>query len=70
MCSPRKVVGWHIADTMTTDLVPTVIEMRLWRREVVRDRLTHHSDREPIHFAAVHPTPRRRRRGALRRISR
>lgn len=38
MCSPRKVVGWHIADTMTTDLVPTVIEMRLWRREVVRDR--------------------------------
>jgi hypothetical protein len=69
MCSPRKVVGWQIVDTMTTDLVPTVFEMGLWRREVVRDRLIHHSDREPMHLAAVHPTPRRRRRGALRQIS-
>ena len=40
----RKVVGWQMADTMTTDLVLTAFEMGLWRREVVRDRLIHHSD--------------------------
>ena len=41
----RKVVGWQMADTMTTDLVLTAFEMGLWRREVVRDRLIHHSDK-------------------------
>jgi putative transposase len=41
----RKVVGWQMADRMATDLVLTAFEMGLWRRNVVRDRLTHHSDR-------------------------
>lgn len=41
----RKVVGWQMADRMTTDLVLTAFEMGLWRREVVRDRLIHHSDK-------------------------
>ena len=41
----RKVVGWQMADTMTTDLVLTAFEMGLWRRDVVRDRLIHHSDK-------------------------
>ena len=41
----RKVVGWQMADRMTTDLVLTAFEMGLWRRDVVRDRLTHHSDK-------------------------
>jgi putative transposase len=41
----RKVVGWQMADRMTTDLVLTAFEMGLWRRDVVRDRLIHHSDR-------------------------
>jgi putative transposase len=34
-----------MADRMTTDLVLTAFEMGLWRRDVVRDRLTHHSDK-------------------------
>jgi len=67
----RKVVGWQMADRMTTDLVLSALEMGLWRREVVRDRLIHHSDKGfPIHLAAVHPTARRRRRCPLHRISR
>jgi len=41
----RKIVGWQMADTMTTDLVLTAFEMGLWRRDVVRDRLIHHSDK-------------------------
>lgn len=41
----RKVVGWQMADRMTTDLVLSALEMGLWRREVVRDRLIHHSDK-------------------------
>ena len=41
----RKVVGWQMADRMTTDLVLTAFEMGLWRREVIRDRLIHHSDK-------------------------
>jgi putative transposase len=41
----RKVVGWQMADRMTTDLVLTAFEMRLWRREVVQDQLIHHSDK-------------------------
>jgi transposase InsO family protein len=40
-----KVVGWQMADRMTTDLVLTAFEMGLWRRDVVRDRLIHHSDK-------------------------
>jgi putative transposase len=35
----RKVVGWQMADTMTTDLVLSAVEMGLWRRDVVRDGL-------------------------------
>ena len=41
----RKVVGWQMADRMTTDLVLTAFEMGLWRREVVQDQLIHHSDK-------------------------
>jgi putative transposase len=41
----RKVVGWQMADRMTTDLMLTAFEMRLWRREVVQDQLIHHSDK-------------------------
>jgi putative transposase len=41
----RKVVGWQMADRMTTDLVLSAFEMGLWRREVIRDRLIHHSDK-------------------------
>jgi putative transposase len=41
----RKVVGWQMADRMTTDLVLTAFEMGLWRRDVVRDQLIHHSDK-------------------------
>jgi len=41
----RKVVGWQMADIMTTDLVLSALEMGLWRRDVVRDRLIHHSDK-------------------------
>jgi putative transposase len=41
----RKVVGWQMADRMTTDLVLTAFEMGLWRRKVVRNRLIHHSDK-------------------------
>jgi putative transposase len=41
----RKVVGWQMADRMTTDLVLSAFEMGLWRREVVQDQLIHHSDK-------------------------
>lgn len=41
----RKVVGWQMSDTMTTDLVLSAFEMVLWRRDVVRDQLVHHSDK-------------------------
>jgi transposase InsO family protein len=41
----RKVVGWQMADRMTTDLVLSAFEMGLWRRDVARDRLIHHSDK-------------------------
>jgi len=41
----RKIVGWQMADTMTTNLVLSAFEMGLWRRDVVRDRLIHHSDK-------------------------
>jgi putative transposase len=41
----RKVVGWQMCDRMTTDLVLSAFEMGLWRRDIVRDRLIHHSDK-------------------------
>jgi putative transposase len=41
----RKVVGWQMADRMTTDLVLSAFEMGLWRRDVARNRLIHHSDK-------------------------
>jgi transposase InsO family protein len=67
----RKVVGWQMADTMTTDLVLSALEMGLWRRDVVRDRLIHHSDKGSQYTSLrFHPTPRRRRRGTLHRIGR
>jgi transposase InsO family protein len=65
----RKVVGWQMADRMTTDLVLTAFEMGWWRRDIIRDKLIHHSDQGALHLAAVHPTPRRRR-GTLHRIGR
>jgi len=34
-----------MADTMTTDLVLSAFEMGLWRRDVMRDGLIHHSDK-------------------------
>jgi putative transposase len=34
-----------MADRMTTDLVLSALEMALWRRDVVRNRLIHHSDK-------------------------
>ena len=43
----RKVVGWQMADRMTTDLVLSALGMGLWRREVVRNRLIDHSTRVP-----------------------
>ena len=41
----RKVVGWQMSDRMTTDLVLSAFEMGLWRRQVIRDQLVHHSDK-------------------------
>ena len=41
----RKVVGWQMSDRMVTDLVRSAFEMGLWRRDVVRDQLVHHSDK-------------------------
>jgi len=41
----RKIVGWQMSDRMTTDLVLAAFEMGLWRRDVVADRLIHHSDK-------------------------
>lgn len=41
----RKIVGWAMSDRMTTDLVLSAFEMGLWRREVTREELVHHSDK-------------------------
>ena len=41
----RKVVGWQMADRMTTDLVLTAFEMGLWRRDVIGNQLIFHSDK-------------------------
>ncbi|HEX6759223.1 MAG TPA: IS3 family transposase [Propionibacteriaceae bacterium] len=41
----RKVVGWQMADRMTAELVLSAFEMGLWRRDIVRHRLIHHSDK-------------------------
>ncbi len=42
----RRIVGWQMSDRMTTDLVLSAFEMALWRRDVVREHLVHHSDSE------------------------
>ena len=65
----RKVVGWQMADTMSTDLVLSALQMGLWRRDVVRDRLIHHSDKgshtprcgspNALPTPALHPPPDR-----------
>lgn len=41
----RKIVGWQMSDRMATDLVLSAFEMGLWRRDVLRDQLVHHSDK-------------------------
>jgi transposase InsO family protein len=41
----RKIVGWAMSDRMATDLVLSAFEMGLWRREVTREQLVHHSDK-------------------------
>ena len=41
----RKIVGWQMSDRMTTELVLSAFEMALWRRDVVREQLVHHSDK-------------------------
>ena len=41
----RKIVGWQMSDRMTTDLVLSAFEMAMWRRDVVREQLIHHSDK-------------------------
>jgi len=41
----RKIVGWQMSDRMTTDLVLSAFEMALWRRDVIREQLVHHSDK-------------------------
>jgi transposase InsO family protein len=41
----RKIVGWQMSARMTTDLVLSAFEMALWRRDVVRQQLVHHSDK-------------------------
>lgn len=41
----RKIVGWQMSDRMTTDLVLSAFEMGLWRRDVTREQLVHHSDK-------------------------
>jgi putative transposase len=40
----RRVVGWSMHATMTTQLVTDALTMAVWRRGAV-DRLLHHSDR-------------------------
>lgn len=44
----RRIVGWRVASSMTTDLVLDAIEMALWSREhqgmPVEKGLVHHSD--------------------------
>lgn len=41
----RKIVGWQMSDRMTDELVLSAFEMGLWRRDVVRRQLVHHSDK-------------------------
>jgi transposase InsO family protein len=41
----RKVVGWHVSDTLEATLVATALEKALHSREVLAEKLTFHSDR-------------------------
>ena len=41
----RMVVGWSMREDMRAELVVDAIQMALWRRQVARGQLVHHSDR-------------------------
>ena len=41
----RKIVGWAMSDRMATDLVLAAFETGVWRRDVARSELVHHSDK-------------------------
>ncbi len=41
----RRIVGWRVSRSMTTDFVLDALEQALYARQPERDRLVHHSDR-------------------------
>ena len=67
----QRIVGWHAATTMATDLVMTPLRIALWQRDhdghpVVGEELIHHSDSgSPIYEYPIHRAPRNRRHPAL-----
>jgi putative transposase len=44
LCS-RKIVGWHLANHLKTDLVLGALQAALWRQNPAPGLLVHHSDR-------------------------
>jgi transposase InsO family protein len=42
----RRIVGWRVSTSMTTQFVPDALEQALWQRKPIRNNgLIHHSDR-------------------------
>jgi transposase InsO family protein len=41
----RRIVGWRVSSSMTTEFVLDALEQALYARQPDRDRLVHHSDR-------------------------
>jgi putative transposase len=63
----NRIIGWAIDPRATTALVLTTLNHALRSRDVRAGQLIHRSIQGlPVHRAAVHPAPRRRRGGARR----
>ena len=48
----RRIVGWSMQSSMTSQLVADALMMAVWRRGRPRE-LLHHSDRQPVHRRAL-----------------
>lgn len=67
----RRIVGWRVSTSMTTDLVLDAFEHAIWSRDQRLDGLIAHSDAgRTVHQHPLHRTPDRHRRSPLDRVGR
>lgn len=64
----RRVLGWQVSDSLSSDLALDALEMAIWaRRHETTDGLVHHSDRG-VQYTSIRYTERLEQANAVRSV--